>query len=367
MYSKKSKKNKPKIAFVSFFNFTDGGHGAAEVSKGFYESLNNKTFIKKYFQFNEKKVFNKSYYLLGILKIFYVIKVSISIVIFLKSAKKKIIFVEGASWIGFTFILYCIVKSLNKKILFIYHAHNIEYQIRKKNIFIIQKISFFLESFIYKFSDFATVVSANDKKEIKKLYKTDSIVLENGISKKQLKIYKKKILNKKYYLYSGSYLYHPNKVAIDELVNKIHPQILKLDSKLNLVITGNGLPKSIYTKKNIIYIPFLKREKFNSLIKYSEFLLFPLRKAPGTKLKVIDGLVLGKQVISTKYGISGINALNKKQPYKYTNLHQLIEFLKFYKKNKLKIKLFNKKISVKYKKKYLIENLIINFFKKINY
>ena len=83
---------------------------------------------------------------------------------FLKT--KKIIIIEGASWIGFSFIFLILTKIFIGKVKIIYHAHNIEYEIRKQNSSrILIFLTKYFESLVYKLSDFPTVVSLRDKKD----------------------------------------------------------------------------------------------------------------------------------------------------------------------------------------------------------
>ena len=348
--------NKAQIAFVTFFNCSDGGHGAAELSKGFYKSLDCKN--KKLYEFNEKK-FYKYQSIINLFKLSYSILIIIKLFFYYKKDKKKIIIVEGASWIGFSFITLVLAKIFIKNVFFIYHAHNIEYEIRnKKNFFLIAFISFYLEKFVYKFSDIATSVSEYDKNIVKNLYNIPSLVLPNGLSLDQINTLKIKELPKSYYVYSGTYFYKPNEIAIDHLLKKIHPVLIKKWPDLKLIITGKGLPLDIEKKHNIIYFPHLKRNNLNYLITKSKFLLYPLFKSPGTKLKIIDGLVMGKQIITTRNGIKGIRLLDKNQPFIYKNLKEILEFINYILKNEKKVNRKNDLLSKKYKKIYLLKNII---------
>ena len=85
-----------------------------------------------------------------------------------------------------------------------------------------------MERIVYKYSDIATSVS-NIEKKLKKLYNVHTINLNNGISKEELN-FQKKILDFDYIIYCGSYKYLPNKFAIDFLVNKVMPKLIKYNS-----------------------------------------------------------------------------------------------------------------------------------------
>ena len=46
----------------------------------------------------------------------------------------------------------------------------------------------------------------------------------------------------------------------------------------------------------------------------------PLKKGTGTKLKTIEALMLGTQIISTKYAMRGIEKKFQYQPKIYSNI-----------------------------------------------
>ena len=61
--------------------------------------------------------------------------------------------------------------------------------------------------------------------------------------KNTFKFNKKKILKYDYLIYSGSYKYLPNKIAIDYLVEYLMPKINIVYPDLKLVLTGGGYDK----------------------------------------------------------------------------------------------------------------------------
>ena len=350
---------KIKTAVICFFTTSKGGHGTAEVSLGLFKSIKGN---KKLLEFKETK--NKDGLILrNIKKFIFIFKAIYYLKKFFKKSKKNIIFIEGASWIGFSFLFLVFSKILLSNIFIVYHAHNIEYEIRlKKNNFLIAYLSKILEKYVYLKSNVATSVSEYDQKKIKALYNVNSYIFSNGVHSSRLKVEKlKKNIPRNYYLYSGSYLYHPNKVALNELIKNIYPKIIKKYPNLYLIITGDGLPHELIKGKKIIHFKFLKKENLNYLIKKAKFLLLPLKKAPGTKLKVIEALLIGSQIITTKHGIRGIKINNLEQPYVYKNYDQLFNFIEHLMSEKKKNL---KNISNFYKKKFLLKNIIKEFESK---
>jgi len=337
-----------KFAVVCFYTASKGGNGAAEVSLGIFNAIKSD---KRLFEINDQNI--KFNFIRFIFKFFYILKFIYNIKKFFQNVDKKIVIIEGASWVGYSFLFFVLSKIFIKQTIVIYHSHNIEYdiRIRKNENKIIILLTKYLEKLIFKLADFATVVSELDQNRIKKLYNLKSNILENGINIKRLNKKKPKFsLPKKYYMFIGSYWFLPNKEAIDILIDKIHPKIKKKFPKYKLVITGEGLPKEKIKKNEIIYFNNINKKSLNYIISKSSFLLFPLKKATGTKLKVIESLALGKQIITNNHGVQGIKLISKEQPLIYKNKKEIINHIKKI-ENKKKSNTLTK-VSNYYKKKY---------------
>ena len=357
------------FAMVCFYEASIGGHGSSEVSSSLYDCLpkNNKQMFeikkKKLFYFFEYYKFN---YFENIYKIFYLIVLVYKSKNFLEKCEKKFIIIEGASWIGYSYIFLKIIKFYNPKIIIIYHAHNIEYELRlRKNNLITAFITKLLEKKVYKLSNFSTAVSISDQKKLKKLYKIKTFIFPNGINKKRLQTKKPKFnLPKKYIVFSGSYSQLFNQDAIHNIIFKIMPKILKKYKDIKLIITGKDLPKDKFKDCNFLrnYIDLDKKE-LNYLIKKSLFMLAPMSRSPGTKLKVIETLLLDANLVTSKAGISGIKLIKTKNLYVYSTTHQMHQYINYLLKKKRKIK--KNKIKKIYFKYYLMENILKDFFSKI--
>jgi hypothetical protein len=356
-------------AMVCFYEASTGGHGSSEVSSSLYECLPKKN--RRLFEIKKKKIFSffehyKFNYFENIYKIFYILLLVNKLKIFLLKFKKKIIIIEGASWIGYSYIFLKLIRLYYPKIIIIYHAHNIEYDLRlKKNNSIIAFVTKILEKKVYNLSNFTTAVSVNDQIKLKKLYKIKTFIFPNGINKKRLLTKKPKFrLPKKYIIFSGSYSYKYNKDAIDKIIFKIMPKVLNNHKNIKLIITGKDFPKDKFKNYNFLinYID-LDKKVLNYVIKKSLFMLTPMSKSPGTKLKVIETLLLGANLVTSKEGIAGIKLTKTKNLYIYSSIVQMHQYINYLLKNKEKIK--KTKINKLYLKYYLMENILKDFFTKI--
>ena len=221
---------KSNFFLISFFKITNPYSGASEVSSDFFKNIPNP---KKLIQFSNHFKIKKNIISIQatnkfqkIFKLFQVANILINIT---NKKKKNFIIFEGASWVGYTFIVYQLIKKKLKNSVFIYHAHNVEYLLRKqKENFIISLLTKYFENYIANKFDIFTSVSDLDKKDTKKLYKIKSQIFTNGIN---LNYDIKKInpikLKYQYVLFSGSIQYLPNFDALKILVEQIMPKVLK--------------------------------------------------------------------------------------------------------------------------------------------
>jgi hypothetical protein len=359
-------------ALICFYQASTGGHGSAEVSNSLYECLPKKN--RKLFEIKKKKIFSylescKFNYLENIYKFFYVFIIVNQLKKFIKKYKKKIIIIEGASWIGYTYLFFKIIRIILPNILIIYHGHNIEYDVRKKrNSYIVSYITKIIERYIYKQINFSTAVSKEDQQRLRKLYNVNAYIFPNGINKKRLLLKKPKFnLPEKYIIYSGSYSYKFNKIIIDRIIYKILPKILRKFKDIKLIITGKDFPNKKFAKyKFVKSYKDLDKKELNYLIKESLFMFTPMSKSPGTKLKVIETLLLGGNLITSKDGIEGVKFIKSKNLFIYSNINQMYEYIYHLIRNQKKIK--RSKINTVnkfYSENYSMENILKHFFTKI--
>jgi len=358
----KNKKKNIKTAFVTFFPIIPNTNGSASM-------INNRfkfwPIEKKIFQMSNSKINYKHITTVYIQKekpINKVLKLPLmiyKIISYLKNANKKILVIEGASWIFFSFVVLLSIKLLSPKTYTLYLSHNVEVEIRKNNsnkfIYILTK---FLEKIVFNLSDLSTVVSEKDKDKIKNIYNIKPLIYPNALDF-NFKV-KEKNIKKDYIIYTGSYLYKPNKDAIDYLNKKIMPKLLKKIPNLKLVLTGGGFKEKFpwVINKNIVS----KNDLYN-LIYHSKCMCVPLKNGSGTRIKILEALILGSVVISTKKGIEGIELLNNNPPFIVNKREKVTNILFKILSNKINFKSKAKKDSFYYKKKYSMKFITKNFLK----
>jgi len=350
--------NLSRTAFVTFFPIKPDNMGSSAVVNSRFENWPTK---KKLFQISHiKKLNNKDIETIFIKKetplrkIFSLPKITFKILQYLKKSKQKNLILEGASWIFYSFFVIFFLKIFLPKVNIIYISHGIESEIRKKysNILIFA-ITRIIEKLVFKYSNITTSVSKRDKTKIKRIYNEKTKILPNGISLKKFKKINK--IKYDYIIYTGSYLYKPNKDSIDLLNKSIMPELIKIFPNIKLVLTGGGFNKKFSWLINKGTVS--KNELYN-LIFFSKCMCVPLMFGYGTRIKIIEALSLGAIVISTKKGIEGIKINSNNPPFIISNkklfLRKIVEIIKENKKIK------KKSISKKnfYLEEYSMKNIL---------
>ena len=355
-------KKKYSIIVISFFRVTNPYSGASEISYNFFKSIPIKD--KKLIQFSEIKQNVKNVKTIKVnskISKFLKLKELVNFTLnYCKTKQNPIIIIEGASWVGYSFLFYYFIKKKITNAKFIYHSHNIEYLLRKqKNNFIISLLTKYFENYICKSFDIFTSVSNFDKKKIKRIYNINSEIFLNGINIPKIKSKKEKKFKFKYIFFCGSIEYMPNKQALDILVNKIMPIVNKIDSNINLVVSGN---KTIpFNNKNLINVGFLSKNEFYKFLKGASIFVNPMQTAFGSQVKMISALVFGKTIVGSEKSILGLNINRKFNNLLITNNNQNFANLIL---KKINSKKFDVKISKFYQKKYSIKKITLNFFNK---
>ena len=356
-----------RTAIVGFFEVYPPKSGSSVVIYDFFCSWPNlnkclfqlsHSIIKKKKITNIKLIKNKPLFKIIILPI-----IIYKIFKCLKSSKRKILILEGASWIFYSYSVIFIIKILIPDIFIIYRSHSIEYEIRKKNSsFFTSLITKYFEQKVYRISNIVTSVSNLEKQKAKKYYSVETRLFPNSIriaDLKKLKEKKIKYLPKKYILFCGSYEYPPNKVAINYIIKKILPVINKKD---NVVLVLTGSPSNInFNNKNVIHLSFVNRSELKFLYRNAICLVAPLFEGYGTRIKIIESLVLGSNIVTTHKGIEGIHFEKNKKIIVTDNLKKMIESIYYF--NKSYKKLYKNNPSTY--KNYSMEVNALNLYRNI--
>ena len=355
-----------KTAIICFFDAYPAKSGSGVVCCDFFKSWINKK--KKLFQMSVSTQKNRNIENIKLLKndpIFKILSIPIliyKILNYFKKSKKNLLIIEGPSWIFYTYIVFNYFRLFKKNTFLVYRSHSVEYEIRVKNSNkLISYITWYCERQVYRMSNISTTVSSLEKKKIFKYYNIETEIFPNSIRSSDIsKVKQKKIKNlpKKFILYCGSYEYNPNKVAIDNIINKILPTI----SKKNIYLVLTGKNNIDFNNDYVCNYGHIERGKLKYLFKKTICLVVPLFEGYGTRIKILEAIVLNTRVISSFKGIEGIEYENKSRNFLITNnFNMIIRGILKFSKSKTKLKNNNKRIS----NIYSMEKNTLFFYKKV--
>lgn len=117
---------------------------------------------------------------------------------------------------------------------------------------------------------------------------------------------KKAKLNQLFHI--GAMNWSPNEEAINWLLDEIWPDLSKLDLKLHLA--GRAMPNYIHRlNSNQLVVHGEVPDAIEFMSNY-DIMVVPLLSGSGMRIKIIEGMALGKTVVSTSVGAEGINYKN---------------------------------------------------------
>ena len=357
---------KSNFIVINFFRVTDPYSGGSEVSYNFFKNIPSKNKIL--FQYSDIKKRHKNVKSILIKnskfhKLLNLSKLANKIKNYCKGKKKIVIIIEGASWAGYTFLLYNLLKNHLINAKFVYHSQNIEYVIRKhKQNIIITYLTKYFESYIANNFNIFTCTSKEEKKIVDKIYGIKSHVLSNGLELPK-NISKLSPIKKKYdYIFFGGNIdFYPNYDALKILIKEIMPRVNKYNPHLKLIVSGNKfLP---FNEKFLVNAGFVSKNKFLQYLKGASLFVNPMQITFGVQTKSLHALAIGKTIIATEDGVAGIKIKSD-----YKNVFICNNNKDFAKQILLKLnsKKINKRVSKYYSKLYKMKNIVENFFLKHN-
>lgn len=196
----------------------------------------------------------------------------------------------------------------------IYNSHNCETKLysslhdnaKAKNIV---EIVTQAEKKLLNLSDLILYCSDTDREAFLELASTQNLKMfysPNGMTAHQCKVSKEKTKKNISIIFVGS-SHLPNVTAALYIAQKIAPKC----PSVNFDIIGNCLPEGVYPK-NVIRHGRVSDEKKVSLFENALLALNPMEAGSGSNIKVLDYFSYGVPILSTKFGMRGVNAINDK-------------------------------------------------------
>ncbi len=244
-------------------------------------------------------------------------------------------------------------------------SHNVEYEIwdrvakneknpiKKKYLKILSKrIKKFEISYINKY-DLLVTITKRDLDIYNKLGNTKpSFVSMTGINVEELNTDK---IETQYpsVFHLGALDWAPNQEGIIWFLRNVWKKLIKKHSNLKFYIAGRNAPRWFVeeTKKynNVIFLGEVADAY--SFMKSKAIMIVPLFSGSGMRIKIIEGMALGKTIVSTSIGTEGIDTTHTKNIILANNSEEFYSEIDFLIVNKEKYKQIGENA-----RKFIIEN-----------
>lgn len=215
-----------------------------------------------------------------------------------------------------------VIKEYSKAKV-VYRAHNIEHEIWERTTAKQHNIAkkFYLEILTNRLKKFE-ISTINKYDAVVPITERDAIclnklgnnkpvhVLPTGINASELNPRNIKIEFPSLF-YIGALDWAPNQEGIIWFLNNIWINIFDKHKNLKLYVAGRNAPQWLINKlkkENIFYLGEI--DNAYEFMASKAIMIVPLLSGSGMRIKIIEGMALGKTIISTTIGAEGINVTN---------------------------------------------------------
>ena len=127
----------------------------------------------------------------------------------------------------------------------------------------------------------------------------------------------------------GSLDWMPNLEGLQWFIDEAWPKIQRRFPQIELHIAGRNTPDSLFQmRKNNIHVHGEVPDA-SAFINQHSLMVVPLLSGSGMRAKILEGMALGKVVISTSLGLEGIPAEHRKEVFHANTPDQFVEGIAF--------------------------------------
>lgn len=120
----------------------------------------------------------------------------------------------------------------------------------------------------------------------------------------------------------------PNREGIEWFLDKVWPQLSAHFPQLNLSLAGKSMPESI-RKRATDRIVIEQAENASEYMLSRGMMIVPLRSGGGIRAKIIEGLALGRIILTTSVGAEGIPVKHREHAFICDTAAEFIEAIEF--------------------------------------
>ena len=221
----------------------------------------------------------------------------------------------------------------------LYRAHNIEHHIwfeqsnQNKNIFkkwYLKIQTKRLKNEEVKFwnnIDSILSISETDRSHIIKQCPTPTHTLGLHIEKRHLKHNDQS--TKVDFFHLGAMDWLPNQDGINWILKDVFPKVKQKEKSAEIHLAGRAMPTKLKSHLQDGYYNHGEVNNATDFMSKHKIMLVPLFSGSGIRVKIIEGMSLGKCIISTSIGVKGINCTNNKNILIANTENEFIEAMFF--------------------------------------
>jgi len=245
-----------------------------------------------------------------------------------------------------------IIKKFSKSLVTM-RAHNVEFEIweriTKNTEFLPKKLYLnYLTGKLKNFElehlntyDYLLPVTERDLKTFKSLgYKNGALALPIGLETNNyvnqgVTIKKREGLN---ICFIGALDWMPNYEGFDWFLKNVWNRINENHDDIYFSVAGRNTPDSIKSIKEKNVVVHGEVADAVTFINDADIMVVPLFSGSGMRVKILEGMALGKTVITTSLGLEGISATHKKELLIADTPDQFVEMINYCKEDRSVIK-----------------------------
>lgn len=227
------------------------------------------------------------------------------------------------------------------------------------------------ENYIYNKIDAIIAITDKDLRYYQNHFPSKpSITIPFLLDLGQYKIDKKEIVSPIKFYHIGSMDWLPNIEGIEWFLNEVWEKKFSKNQNIQFSFAGKRMPTAFYdyrTTKNIKVAGFVDNAK--DFINANDVMIVPLKSGSGLRVKILEGMALGKAIITTAIGAEGINCEHHKNILIANDENEFYEQINFLIENTSKIEEIGNNARKLVEEQYnsvILEKTIPNFFNSIN-
>lgn len=299
---------------------------------------------------------------------FYCQKFEELIVKTLSENKFDAIILEGLFVTGY---IEAIRKNSDAKLIF--RAHNVEHEIWERNTknerkglkrFYLKKLAKQLkeqEILLLNQVDAIAAITKKDKIQFELLgCKTPIVVIPFGIRIEDYKFTENQTQFSFFHI--GSMDWMPNQTGIKWLLDKVWNKIGNSNTKATLRLAGKNMPEWLLklNQENVEVVGEV--DNAIDFINEHQIMLVPLFSGSGMRIKIVEGMALGKTIIATTIALEGIDITSNENVIEANTKDEFIKAINWCLNNKQEVELMGRNalqlIREKYDNRIIIKDLI---------